>query len=275
MPSFVSGIAVIGFAIIFISFFFVFRHCRHILSTLTICRILPAAKHRQNAKAPLPAKTAGLQNKERNEHDGESVLCIEEIFLSSSLVYSIPDFQKTANFCRIFSRSADDGNRHSMQHPAAGTIFVSWPSESGIPPATFRTISSLYRYRRAKPPARHCTSFRLDRPALSRPPYLLYRANLRLPFANNLSSQAPSAPATTFQEPQTNKQKNLQKQLQKYPQQNLKITSKKNLQKSRLPPVRENHSFSPQKQNKKKKAIKRESKKKYEKKPEKRSPAQR
>ena len=59
----------------------------------------------QNAKAPLPAKTAGLQNKERNEHDGESVLCIEEIFLSSSLVYIIPYFPAGANFCRIFFRS--------------------------------------------------------------------------------------------------------------------------------------------------------------------------
>ena len=230
MPSFVSGIAVVIFVIIFISFLFVLRHCRHILSTLTTCRILPAAKHRQNAKAPLPAKTAGLQNKERNEHDGESVLCIEEIFLSSSLVYSIPDFQKTANFCRIFSRSADDGNRHSMQHPAAGTIFVSWPSESGIPPAAFHTISSLYRYRRAKPPIRHCTSFRLDRPALSRSPYLLYMANLRLPFANNLSSQAPSAPVTTFHEPQTNKQKNIQKNHQKNllsPQKKVSSTKKR------------------------------------------------
>ena len=232
---------------------------------------MPAAKHRQNAKAPLPAKTAGLQNKERNEHDGESVLCIEEIFLSSSLVYSIPDFPVGANFCRIFWLAADDDNRHSMQHPAAGTIFFSWYPEFCIPPAVFRTVISLYR--RAKPPTRHCTSFRLDRPALSRSPYLLYMANLRLPFANNLSSQAPSAPVTTFHEPQTNKQKNLQKQLQKYPQQNLKITSKKNLQKSRLPPVRENHSFSPQKQNKKKKAIKRESKKKYEKKARKKKPS--
>lgn len=228
MPSFVSGIAVIGFAIIFISFLFAFRHCRHILSTFTICRILPAAKHRQNAKAPLPAKTAGLQNKERNEHDGESVLCIEEDFSSSALVYSIPDFQKTANFCRIFSRSADDGNRHSMQHPAAGTIFVSWYPEFCIPPAVFRTVISLYR--RAKPPARHCTSFRLDRPAFSRPPYFLYRANLRLPFANNLSSQAPSAPTTTFQEPQTNKQKNLQKNHQKNllsPQKKVSSTKKR------------------------------------------------
>lgn len=60
----------------------------------------------QNAKAPLPAKTAGLKNKERNEHDGESVLCIEEIFLSSSLVYSIPDFPAGANFCRIFFAAA-------------------------------------------------------------------------------------------------------------------------------------------------------------------------
>ena len=160
--------------------------------------------HRQNAKAPLPAKTAGLQNKERNEHDGESVLCIEEDFSSSSLVYIIPDFPAGANFCRIFSR-APAGSRHS----AAGSsrIFVSWSSEPGILPAAFRTISSLYR--RAKPPACHCTSFRLDRPSLSRPHHLLYRANLRLSFANNLSSQAPSAPATTFQEPQTNKQKNL------------------------------------------------------------------
>lgn len=140
MPSFVSGIAVIGFAIIFISFLFAFRHCRHILSTLTTCRILTAAKHRQNAKAPLPAKTAGLKNKERNEHDGESVLCIEEDFSSSALVYSIPDFQASANFCRIFSRSADDGNRHSMQHPAAGTIFVIWSSEPEIPPAAFRNL---------------------------------------------------------------------------------------------------------------------------------------
>ena len=56
----------------------------------------------QNTKSPLPAKTAGLQNKERNEHDGESVLCIEEIFLSSSLVYIIPYFPSGANFCRIF-----------------------------------------------------------------------------------------------------------------------------------------------------------------------------
>ena len=213
---------------LFLSPFFVFRHCRHILSTLTICRILPAAKHRQNAKAPLPAKTAGLQNKERNEHDGESVLCIEEDFSSSALVYSIPDFQKTANFCRIFSLAADDDNRHSMQHPAAGTIFVSWYPEFCIPPAVFRTVISLYR--RAKPPARHCTSFRLDRPAFSRPPYLLYRANLRLPFANNLSSQAPSAPATTFQEPQTNKQKNLQKNHQKNllsPQKKVSSTKKR------------------------------------------------
>ena len=106
MPSFVSGIAGVAFSIIFviifISFLFDFQYCRHILSTLPICRILPAAKHRQNAKAPLPAKTAGLKNKERNEHDGESVLCIEEDVSSSSLVYSIPDFPLGANFCRIF-----------------------------------------------------------------------------------------------------------------------------------------------------------------------------
>ena len=102
-----------------------------------------------------------------------------------------------------------------MQHPATGTIFVSWHPEFCIPPAVFRIVISLHR--RAKPPARHCTSFRLDRPALSRPPYLPYRANLRLPFVNNLSSQAPSAPATTFQEPQTNKQKNIPKEFSKSP----------------------------------------------------------
>ena len=211
MPSFVSGIAVIGFAIIFISFFFVFRHCRHILSTLTICRILPAAKHRQNAKAPLPAKTAGLQNKERNEHDGESVLCIEEIFLSSSLVYSIPDFQASANFCRIFWLAADDDNRHSMQYPAAGTIFFSWYPEFCIPPAAFCRPQPLYTSKRSLTPA----IVLLDRPVLSRPPYLIYRANLRLPFANNPSFQAPSALVTMFQELQTNEQKNLQKNPQK------------------------------------------------------------
>lgn len=135
-------------------------------------------------------------------------------------IYSIPDFLAGANFCRIFSLAADDDNRHSMQHPAAGTIFFSWYPEFCIPPAVFRTVISLYR--RAKPPARHCISFRLDRPAFSRQPYLLYRANLRLPFANNLSSQAPSAPATTFQEPQTNKQKSIQKN----PQKNFKNNSK-------------------------------------------------
>ena len=116
-------------------------------------------------------------------------------------IYSIPDFLASANFCRIFSL-APAGNRHSAA--VSGRIFVSWPSEPGIPPAAFRTIISLYRDRRAKPPASHCTSFRLDRPALSRPPYLLYRANLGLPFVNNVSFQAPSAPAITFQEPQVN-----------------------------------------------------------------------
>lgn len=79
-------------------------------------------------------------------------------------------------------------------------------SSSGLRNLKFRqqlfVISSLYM--RAKPPACHCTSFRLDRPALSRPPYLLYRANLGLPFVNNVSFQAPSAPAITFQEPQVN-----------------------------------------------------------------------
>ena len=144
------------------------------------------------------------------------------------IVYQI--FRLAQIFVGFFSRSADDGNRHSMQHPAAGTIFVSWHSESGIPPAAFHTISSLYRYRRAKPPTRHCTSFRLDRPALSRSPYLLYMANLRLPFANNLSSQAPSAPVTTFHEPQTNKQKNIQKNHQKNllsPQKKVSSTKKR------------------------------------------------
>lgn len=102
--------------------------------------------------------------------------------------------------------------RQPVQYSSAG--------EFCIPPAVFRTVISLYR--RAKPPARHCISFRLDRPAFSRQPYLLYRANLRLPFANNLSSQAPSAPATTFQEPQTNKQKSIQKN----PQKNFKNNSK-------------------------------------------------
>ena len=118
-------------------------------------------------------------------------------------IYSIPDFLAGANFCRIFSL-APAGNRHSAA--VSGRIFVSWPSEPGIPPAAFRTIISLYRDRRAKPPASHCTSFRLDRPrpALSRPPYLLYRANLGLLFVNNVSFQAPSAPAITFQEPQVN-----------------------------------------------------------------------
>ena len=125
----------------------------------------------------------------------------ERKFTESSLVYIIPDFPAGANFCRIFSL-APAGSRHSAA--VSGRIFVSWPSEPGIPPAAFRTIISLYRDRRAKPPASHCTSFRLDRPALSRPPYLLYRANLGLPFVNNVSFQAPSAPAITFQEPQVN-----------------------------------------------------------------------
>ena len=116
-------------------------------------------------------------------------------------IYSIPDFLAGANFCRIFSL-APAGNRHSAA--VSRRIFVSWPSEPGIPLAAFRTIISLYRYRRAKPPVSHCTSFRLDRPALSRPPYLLYMANLKLLFVNNVSFQAPSAPATTFQEPQVN-----------------------------------------------------------------------
>ena len=116
-------------------------------------------------------------------------------------IYSIPDFLAGANFCRIFLL-APAGNRHSAA--VSRRIFVSWPSEPGIPPAAFRTIISLYRYRRAKPPVSHCTSFRLDRPVLSRPPYLLYMANLKLLFVNNVSFQAPSAPATTFQEPQVN-----------------------------------------------------------------------
>ena len=106
MPSFVSGIAGVAFSIIFviifISFLFDFRYCRHILSTLPICRILPAAKHRQNAKAPLPAKTAGLKNKERNEHDGESVLCIEEILLPHLLYILYQIFRQAQIFVGFF-----------------------------------------------------------------------------------------------------------------------------------------------------------------------------
>ena len=201
MPSFVSGIAGVAFSIIFviifISFLFDFQYCRHILSTLPICRILPAAKHRQNAKAPLPAKTAGLKNKERNEHDGESVLCIEEILLPHLLYILYQIFRQAQIFVGFFSLAADDDNRHSMQHPAAGTIFVSWYPESCIPPAAFCRPPPLYTSKRSLTPA----IVLLDRPVLSRPPYLLYRANLRLPFANNPSFQAPSAPATTFHEP--------------------------------------------------------------------------
>ena len=108
MPSFVSGIAGVAFSIIFviifISFLFDFRYCRHILSTLPICRILPAAKHRQNAKAPLPAKTAGLKNKERNEHDGESVLCIEEILLPHLLYILYQIFRQAQIFVGFFFR---------------------------------------------------------------------------------------------------------------------------------------------------------------------------
>lgn len=138
---------------------------------------------------------------ERKEFRRRIRLMSQKVSGLLAYIYSIPDFLAGANFCRIFSL-APAGNRHSAA--VSGRIFVSWPSEPGIPPAAFRTIISLYRDRRAKPPASHCTSFRLDRPALSRPPYLLYRANLGLPFVNNVSFQAPSAPAITFQEPQVN-----------------------------------------------------------------------
>lgn len=138
---------------------------------------------------------------ERKEFRRRIRLMSQKVSGLLAYIYSIPDFLAGANFCRIFSL-APAGNRHSAA--VSRRIFVSWPSEPGIPPAAFRTIISLYRYRRAKPPVSHCTSFRLDRPALSRPPYLLYMANLKLLFVNNVSFQAPSAPATTFQEPQVN-----------------------------------------------------------------------
>lgn len=121
---------------------------------------------------------------ERKEFRRRIRLMSQKVSGLLAYIYSIPDFLAGANFCRIFSL-APAGNRHSAA--VSGRIFVSWPSEPGIPPAAFRTIISLYRDRRAKPPASHCTSFRLDRPALSRPPYLLYRANLGLPFVNNVS----------------------------------------------------------------------------------------
>ena len=136
-------------------------------------------------KSPAAGKDSGAlkQRKERTRrrirlmHRGRFLFLI-------SCIYSIPDFQKNTNFCRIFRGRLPVAD---IQHPAGGTIFVSWYPEFCIPPAVFRTVISLYR--RAKPPARHCTSFRLDRPAFSRPHYLLYiyRANLSLPFADSLS----------------------------------------------------------------------------------------
>ena len=122
---------------------------------------------------------------------------LRKFFFLISCIYYTRCFGKRKFLSDFFSLAADDDNRHSMQHPAAGTIFVSWYPESCIPPAAFCRPPPLYTSKRSLTPA----IVLLDRPVLSRPPYLLYRANLRLPFANNPSFQAPSAPATTFQEP--------------------------------------------------------------------------
>lgn len=122
---------------------------------------------------------------------------LRKFFFLISCIYYTRFFGKRKFLSDFFSLAADDDNRHSMQHPAAGTIFVSWYPESCIPPAAFCRPPPLYTSKRSLTPA----IVLLDRPVLSRPPYLLYRANLRLPFANNPSFQAPSAPATTFQEP--------------------------------------------------------------------------
>ena len=122
---------------------------------------------------------------------------LRKCFFLISCIYYTRFFGKRKFLSDFFSLAADDDNRHSMQHPAAGTIFVSWYPESCIPPAAFCRPPPLYTSKRSLTPA----IVLLDRPVLSRPPYLLYRANLRLPFANNPSFQAPSAPATTFQEP--------------------------------------------------------------------------
>ncbi len=171
MPSFVSGIAGVAFSIIFviifISFLFDFRYCRHILSTLPICRILPAAKHRQNAKAPLPAKTAGLKNKERNEHDGESVLCIEEILLPHLLYILYQIFRQAQIFVGFFfagSRwrqsafNAASGSRYNIRQLVSGILYS---ASSFLPPA-----ASLYK--QTKPHASHCTTW----PASTLPPAL-------------------------------------------------------------------------------------------------------
>ena len=69
---------------------------RRQMLSFTICRIFSPEKHKCRCMRQRHL------NKERNFFGGESVLCIEEIFLSSSLVYSIPDFPVYANFCRIF-----------------------------------------------------------------------------------------------------------------------------------------------------------------------------
>ena len=150
------------------------------------------------------------------------------------IVYQI--FRRPQIFVGFFRGClpADD-YRHSMQHPAAGTIFVSWYPESCIPPAAFCRPPPLYTSKRSLTPA----IVLLDRPALSRPSYLLYRANLSFPFANNLSSRR-----LRRREPRFRSHKQISKITPK-------ITSKISLKiLRRTTPAKENHSSLPLKQNK-------------------------
>lgn len=149
-------------------------------------------------KSPAAGKDSGAQ-KQRKERTRRRIrLMYWGNSSSSSLVYIIPDFSASANFCRIFFRwqqMTTIGIQCSIRQPVQY-------SSAGIRNPVFR--QQLFAARRLFIQANEASRqplYYFDRPVLSRPPYLLYRANLRLPFANNPSFQAPSAPATTFQEP--------------------------------------------------------------------------
>ena len=86
---------------------------------------------------------------------------------SSSLVYIIPDFSASANFCRIFfagSRwrqsafNAASGSRYNIRQLVSGILYS---ASSFLPPA-----ASLYK--QTKPHASHCTTW----PASTLPPAL-------------------------------------------------------------------------------------------------------
>ena len=156
----------------------------------------------------------------------------KKIFLPHLLYIVYQIFRRPQIFVGFFrGRLPADGNRHFAavsRHDIRQLVFgILQPGSSFSQP-----FASLYR--QTKPPSRHCTSSRLDRPALSRQPLSSLQSKSQSSVCKQSFLPAPKAPATTFQEPQTNKQKNLQKQLQKYPSK----SSEEPLPQKRITPLR-------------------------------------